>query len=97
MKAKELRKKSDEELLKMKNDLSYQLIQSKSLFGGQVKTRDKKRKAENPEQKGIAFKGTKTSLQKDIRRNIARINLILHERKIMKNIDEKTKYNKRIN
>jgi len=95
MKAKDLREKSDKELLKLKKELSYQLVKAKSKFGmGQAKSGDeKKKKKEYAETKGLANQGMKTSLRRDIRRNIARINLILHERKIIKAVSQNQKIN----
>ena len=77
MKAQELRKKTNEELLKMKKDLEYGRVKASSVWG-----RDNIKKKETGESnvKGYTKKGIKTSLQKDIRRNIARINTILKER-----------------
>ena len=76
MKAKEFRTKSNEELNKILKDLKFQLAKSKSLFGqGQVKSSDKKKTG------SFASKGQRTSLTKDIRKNIARIKTILNEKK----------------
>ena len=77
MKAKDIRKKTTKELLKMKKDLEFGKIKASSSWGG-----DNLKKKETGEEKskGYTKTGTKTSMQKDIRRNIARINTILKER-----------------
>jgi len=77
MKAKELRRESTEKLLKMKKDLEFGKIKASSTWG-----RDNLKKKESGQDKvkGYAKQGSKTSLQKDIRRNIAKINTILRER-----------------
>jgi len=78
MKAKEMRTLSEKELLKMKKQLEMSRIKASSVWG-----RDKvKNKEVGIITKGIAKKGDKTSLLKDIRRNIARVNTILNERRI---------------
>jgi len=77
MKAQELRKKTDKELLELKKDLEFQSIKSSSFWG--------KNLARNKEvginTKSAAKQGEKTSIQKQFRRNIARVNTILNERK----------------
>ena len=77
MKAKDLRKETTEKLLKMKKDLEFGKIKASSVWG----TDNLKKKETGQEKvKGYTKQGSKTSLQKDIRRNIARINTILKER-----------------
>ena len=77
---KELRNKSTKELLKMKSQLGFDRIKASSSWGlGTTKDRTK------PKSKGFANKGDKTSLRKDIRRTIAKINTILREREIAEN------------
>jgi len=74
MKAKEFRTKSYEELNKILKDLEFQLAKSKSLFRqGQIKSPDKKKTS-------LASKRQRTSLTKDIRKNIARIKTILNKK-----------------
>ncbi|HUS51318.1 MAG TPA: 50S ribosomal protein L29 [Candidatus Paceibacterota bacterium] len=77
MKAKDLRKESTEKLLKMKKDLEFGKIKASTSWGV-----DNLKKKESGQQnvKGYAKAGSKTSIQKDIRRNIARILTILKER-----------------
>ena len=78
MKAKEMRTLSDKKLLEMKKQLEMSRIKASSVWG-----RDKvKNKEAGINTKGTAKKGDKTSLLKDIRRNIARLNSILNERRI---------------
>lgn len=73
MKPKELRKLSDKELIKLKKDLEYNLMKSKSAWSSE--------KIKNKEIgiKGVAKPGQRTSLQKNIKRSIAQINTILRE------------------
>ena len=78
MKASEIRGKSDKELLKMKKDLEFGRTKASSSWGGDNL---KKKETGQDRVKGYVKQGTKTSLQKEIRRNIARINTILKERK----------------
>lgn len=78
VKPEELRKYSDEELLKMKKDLEYGLMKASSVWGREKVTN----KESGANVKGHAKKGLKTSLQKEIRKNIARINTIINEKKI---------------
>jgi len=76
MKARDLREKTNEQLLQMKKELELGGIKASSSWG-----RDRVKKKEAGENiKGITKKGEKTSLQKNIRRNIARVNTILKER-----------------
>lgn len=75
-----MRKLSEKDLLKMKKDLQLQLMKSYSLFGGgEVKTKEGRGSESKP--KGFTQAGVKTSLSKDIRRNLARINTLLTEKK----------------
>ncbi|RPI76018.1 MAG: hypothetical protein EHM47_00845 [Ignavibacteriales bacterium] len=77
MKPEELRKKSNEELQKIKKDLKFTLVKASSNWGNENITR----KEAGEEIKGYTKKGSKTSLQRDIRRNLARIETIINERK----------------
>ena len=72
MKTKELRKKSDEELLKLKKDLEFDKIKA-SCGSENMKTKEAKK---------VKKKGIRTSLQKQIRRVIAQILTILNERRL---------------
>jgi len=73
MKIKQLRKLIDEELLKYKKELEFNLMKAKYAGGrDRIKQKDVKIK--------IQKKGQKTKLTKDIRRTIAKINTILKER-----------------
>lgn len=76
MKSQTLRKKSNEKLLKMLKDLKLSQTKASSVWG-----RDKldKHKA-GIGGKGQSKQGSKTSIQRDIRRTIARIKTILKER-----------------
>lgn len=81
MKAKELRKLPKEELMKLKRDLNYEKIKASSVWGkSKAKSGDKEGRPITP--KGFTMKGTNTSLLKDIRKNIAKINTILNERRM---------------
>ncbi len=72
MKQKELRKKSDEELLKLKRDLEFDKI--KAICGSEnMKTKEAKK---------VTKKGIRTKLQKQIRRVIAQINTEIRRREI---------------
>jgi len=76
MKARDIRKESTEKLIKMKKELEFSGIKASSSWG-----RDNISKKEaGMDTKGLTKQGTKTSIQRDIRRNIARINTILKER-----------------
>ncbi len=77
MKTKELRKKTDKELLELKEDLKFQSMRASSAWG--VNTAKNKEAGINT--KGTAKQGEKTSIQKQLRRTIAQINTILNERK----------------
>lgn len=77
MKAKEFRKMSDKELLKAKKQLEMSSIKASSVWGRE-KVKDKEAGINT---KGIAKKGEKTSLQKEIRKNLARINTLITERR----------------
>jgi len=81
MKTSELRKNSTEKLLEMKKQLEFAKIKASSTWG-----RDKvKNKEAGIATKYGAKKGDKTSLQKQIRRNIARILTIISERRLKQN------------
>jgi ribosomal protein L29 len=75
MKVDELRKKSNEELLELKKDFEFGLVKASGWGRGIVTQKESGARI-----KGYTKKGEKTSLQRDIRRNIARINTILNER-----------------
>jgi len=76
MKAKEMKNKSNQELKIMLKELRFAQSQASSAWG-----RDKVRNKEaGITRKGFTKHGQKTSLQKDIRRNIARVLTILNER-----------------
>lgn len=74
MKAEEYRKLSDKDLKKKLGDLNFNLMKSQSLLGTE------KIKNKDVGVKGSAKQGMKTSLQKEIRKNIARIKTIIRER-----------------
>lgn len=78
MKTKELRGMSEKELLNLKRDLEFSRMKASSVWG-EGKVKDKEAGINT---KGTAMKGDKTSLQKQIRRNIAQVNTILREREI---------------
>jgi len=79
MKFKEMNKLSDKELIKMKKELEFAQVKASSLWGmGKIKDKE----AGIISRKGVAKKGDKTSLQKQIRKNIARINTIINERRL---------------
>ena len=68
MKARELRKKSDEELKEIKKDLEMQLIKAKVQKGA---------KSKNP-------KKTNYGIFKELRKGVAQINTILRENALSK-------------
>ncbi len=78
MKTKELRKLNDKQLMRMKKDLEFTKVKASSDWGiGLIGKKDS----------GVASKsftggGTKTSLRKEIRRNIAKVNTIIKEREL---------------
>ena len=79
-KLKNLRKMTDEELLELKKTLEFQKLKASSPWGlGNIKE-DKTTRGDY-KVKGITNKGTKTSLKKDTKKNIARILTILNERR----------------
>jgi len=87
MKPKELRKKTTEELLKLKKQLEFDKIKASSVWG-----REKvKNKEAGITTKYGAKKGEKTSLQKQIRRVIAQINTIINERNIQLETERRLK------
>jgi len=73
MKIKELRELSDEKLLKMKKDIEIELVKSRSRMITNAKDKYSNKK--------ITKSGDKTSLTKNLKKYIARINTILNERK----------------
>jgi len=77
MQTKEMRKLSDKKLLEMKKQLEMSKIKASSIWG-----RDRVKNKDIGITKSTAKKGDKTSLLKDIRRSIARVNTILNERRI---------------
>jgi len=76
MKSRELRKLNPEDLLKLKKDLEFELVRTKS-----TGTIDQKKL----NIKGASKSGEKTSLQKEVRRTIAKILTIIREREIESN------------
>lgn len=71
---------TNEELLELKKTLEFQKFKaSNPNFIGSIK--EDKNTRGSYKLKGVASKGTKTSLKKDTKRNIARINTILNERR----------------
>lgn len=77
MKADEFRKKTNEELLNIKRDLELGLIKASSGWGSEKVSK----KESGTNAKANIKKGAKTSLSKEIRKNIARILTIINERK----------------
>ncbi len=71
MKQKELRKKSDKDLLKLKNQLKLDKIKASCSWGSELV---KNKEAKIMSNKGMAQKGTRTSLRKQIRKAIRQIN-----------------------
>jgi len=76
MKPRELRKKDSEELKKLLKNMEFEYMKSVSSFGRD--NIDKKKAGINV--KGTTKQGIKTSQQKQMRKNIARIKTILNER-----------------
>ena len=76
MKQKDLNKKSDIDLLKLKKNLEMDLIKANSSGSELVKNKE----AKIMSKKGMAQKGTRTSLKKQIRRTIAQVNTEIRER-----------------
>ena len=81
MKQKELRKKSDKDLLKLKNQLKLDKIKASCSWGSELV---KNKEAKIMSNKGMAQKGTRTSLQKQIRRVTAQVNTEIRRREIEK-------------
>ncbi len=77
MKTKEIRKLNNGKLDQLLKDLTFELIKVRST--GTLD--DKKAKT-----KGVANRKEKTSMQKQLRRNIAQIKTIIREREIAQNI-----------
>ena len=77
MKPSELRKKTTEELWVMKKDLEMGLIKASSAWGLEKLSK----KEGGVAAKAVTSPGSKTSLQKNIRRNIARVLTIINEKK----------------
>lgn len=73
MKPQELRNKTNEELWQLRKELEYTLVAVKA--GKYIKS-DKNLGIKNTK------KGSKTSLAREVRKNIARINTILREREL---------------
>lgn len=73
MKAKEIRKLSDKKLLQLLEDLKFELVRVRST--GTLD--DKKART-----KGLGKKNEKTSIQREIKRTIAKILTILNEREV---------------
>jgi ribosomal protein L29 len=80
MKPQDLRKLTIEQLLELRKQLEFQLFKASSEWGLSTAKDLEKKKARNEyNSKNVTIKGTKTSLRKDLRRNIARVNTILEE------------------
>ena len=76
MKILELRKKTDEQLIKLKKELKFNLVRSYCKWSS-----DKDKDAEKlMKTTGTAKMGKKTKLSQNIKRTIAQINTILNER-----------------
>ncbi len=78
MKQKEINKKSDEDLLKFKKDLELDLAKAS---GGSETVKNKEAKIIS--KKGMAQKGIRTSLRKQLRKVIAQVNTTLSERGLL--------------
>ena len=79
MKQKDIRKKSDGDLLRFKKDLEFNKVKASSNWGSELV---KNKEAKILAKKGMAQKGTRTSLQKQIRRTIAQVNTEIRRREI---------------
>jgi len=77
MKQKELSKKSDKDLLRLKKELEMNLIKAKGNWGSEMV---KNKEARIMSKKGMTQKGVRTSLRKQLRRTIAQINNALVQR-----------------
>ncbi len=71
MKSKELNNKSDNDLLKLKRELEFNLTKAHSEWGAETV---KNKEARIISKKGMTQKGTRTSLRKQIRKAIRQIN-----------------------
>lgn len=82
MKYQELNKLSNDKLLELKKDLELNLIKASSPWSlNQAEDIDKKKRKTGFTIKGLTAKGTPTSLKKNIKKNIARVNTLINERK----------------
>ncbi len=79
MKQKDIRKKSDENLLRFKKDLEFNKVKASCNWGSELV---KNKEAKIIIKKWAVQKGTRTSLQKQIRRTIAQINTEIRRREI---------------
>lgn len=91
MKQKELNKKSDNDLLRLKKDLEMDLVKANSSGSELVKNKE----AKIISKKGVTQKGTRTSLKKQIRRTIAQVNTILNKRGLSKELNNGKHISKR--
>lgn len=91
MKQKELNKKSDKDLLKLKKNLEMNLIKASSSGSELVKNKE----AGIISKKGITQKGTRTSLKKQLRRIIAQVNTLLNQRGLLQELNTRKYKSKR--
>ena len=92
MKQKELNKKSDKELLRLKKQLEMDLVKANCSWGSE---NVKNKEAKILSKKGMAQKGTRTSLRKQIRRTIAQVNNNIQQRGLTEERDKKIHLSKR--
>ncbi len=91
MKQKDLNKKSDKDLLTMKKNLEMDLIKASSTGAENVKNKE----AKIVSNKGIAQKGTRTSLKKQLRKVIAQVNNTLNQRGLYEELNKRKHKSKR--
>lgn len=77
MKQKEINKKSDKDLLRLKKDLEMNLTKAYCSWGSETV---KNKEAKILSKKGLAQQGTRTKLRKQIRKTISQINNNLVQR-----------------
>ncbi len=92
MKQRELNKKSNEELFKLKKQLEMDLTKASSNWGTETV---KNKEAGIVSKKGMAQKGSRTSLRKQIRRIIAQINNTIQQRGLSEELDNGKHLSKR--
>ncbi len=90
MKQKELNKKSDKELIRLRKTLEMDLIKANA---GSENIKNKEAKIVST--KGMAQKGIRTSLKKQIRRAIAQINNTMQQRGLSEELDKGKHISKR--